>query len=207
MLAAARILPPPLPAAVSPILPTVKVVPVASTTGKPALPPRRLSKSPLLGAPPPFDFRGWGETANRQCAIRSHERHTQPRTERQNPMATNSTFGDLVYSYTRKDAINDGVLVNLSKFPVTRAYWSRNLCCTAIVWAIIEEANKTGSDLDGVLHDIYWIAKTAISRGNREDDSASFRVAIGNRDFDLRLHIGPGDHAEPVLTLMLPHED
>ena len=76
-----------------------------------------------------------------------------------------------IFSYSRAQAIADGVLVNLTQFPVVRAYWARSLCCTDTVWAIIEEATKSGSDLDGVLHDICWVAKTTISQGNREADT------------------------------------
>lgn len=118
-----------------------------------------------------------------------------------------SSFGEVISSYSRKQAVEDGVLVNLSQFPVTRTYWSRNLCCTETVWAAVEEATRAGSDLDGVLLDIYWIAKTTISRGNLGTDAVLFRVTVGNHALDLKLHCGPGDDSTPVLTLMLPHED
>jgi hypothetical protein len=48
----------------------------ASTTRKPALPPRRVSKSPLLGAPHPFDFRGFGETPIGSEVIQGHDAPT-----------------------------------------------------------------------------------------------------------------------------------
>ncbi len=116
-------------------------------------------------------------------------------------------FGEVIFSYSRQQAIDDGVLVNLSQFQVIRVYWSRSFCCTATVWSIIEEGTKSGSDLDGILHDISWAAKTMISQRNREADTISFRVIIGNRAHDLKLHVGPGDTPAPVLTLMLLDED
>ena len=122
-------------------------------------------------------------------------------------MQDSNPFGPVISSYSRAQAIDDGVLVNLSQFQVIRVYWSLNLCCTDTVWAAIEEAIKSGCDLDGILHDISWLAKTEISRGNRERDIVHFRVTIGNRDFDLKLHCGPGDDTTPVLTLMQSHED
>ena len=122
-------------------------------------------------------------------------------------MQESNPFGPVVYSYTRKQAIDDGVLVNLSQFQVARVFWTQNLCCTDTVWAAIEEATKAGCDLDGILDDISWVAKTTISQGNRTADTVKFRVAIGNRTLDLKLICGPGDQAEPVLTLLLPHED
>jgi hypothetical protein len=57
------------------------------------------------------------------------------------------------------------------------------------------------------LHDISWIAKTTISQGNRGSDIVNFRGTSGSRTLDLKLVCGPGDHVEPVLTLLLPDED
>ena len=122
-------------------------------------------------------------------------------------MQSSNPFGPVISSYSRAEAIADGVLVNLSEFQVIRTYWTHNFACTAAVWAAIEEATKSGSDLDGILHDISWMAKTTISHGHRGENTINFRVVIGNRTLDLKLHCGPGDDAEPVLTLMLPHED
>ncbi|MFH1497587.1 MAG: hypothetical protein ABII82_07145 [Verrucomicrobiota bacterium] len=34
-----------------------------------------------------------------------------------------------------------------------------------------------------------------------------FNVIITGRTHSLKLHVGPGDNAAPVLTLMLPYED
>ena len=37
--------------------------------------------------------------------------------------------------------------------------------------------------------------------------AAGFKVIIAGKKHALKLHFGPGDTAEPVLTLMLPGED
>jgi hypothetical protein len=122
-------------------------------------------------------------------------------------MESSNTFGPVISSYSRAEAIADGVLINLSQFQVIRTYWTHRFACTAAVWAAIEETTKSGSDLDGILHDISWMAKTTISQGHRGENTVNFRVTIGNHALDLKLHCGPGDHAEPVLTLMLAYED
>ena len=50
------------------------------------------------------------------------------------------------------------------------------------------------------------MAKLAI-RSVRESEQIRFTVIITGKRHALKLHIGPGDTAAPVLTLMLPYED
>lgn len=117
--------------------------------------------------------------------------------------------GDLIYSYTRAQAIEDGFLVDLSDNDVIRGHWKYPFACTVAVWGAIEEALQDGhSDLNGILHDISVLAKYAIRQpGSNKTGRVQFTVRIGRAYKRLDLHIGPGDTAEPVLTLMYPHED
>jgi hypothetical protein len=50
------------------------------------------------------------------------------------------------------------------------------------------------------------MAKLAI-HGTRSVEQILFETIIIGRTHALKLHIGPGDTAAPVLTLMLPYED
>ena len=116
-------------------------------------------------------------------------------------------FGEVIYSYSRAQAIEDGVLVDLSNIDSIRQHWRHPFACTAGVWAILEEAlTHDGQDLAGICHDISTMANLAIC-GAREDGQVLFTVIITGRKHTLKLHIGPGDTAAPVLTLMLPNED
>jgi len=116
-------------------------------------------------------------------------------------------FGDVIYSYSRAQAIEDGVLADLSNVDSIRQHWKHPFACTSAIWAIIEEAlTHEGQDLDGICHDISTMAKLAI-HGGREAGQVLFAVIIAGREHTLKLHVGPGDTAEPVLTLMLPNED
>ncbi len=119
---------------------------------------------------------------------------------------------DLIYSYSRKQAIDDGILVDLSTFRVTGEHYKYPVACTVRVWAAIEEAveDKTAmNDLEGILHDILWM-----SRNSGRTISAStriFEVTIGRsrgpETLDLQIVCGPGDEMEPVLTIMMFDED
>jgi hypothetical protein len=122
-------------------------------------------------------------------------------------MTNENPFGEVIYSYSRAQAIEEGVLVDLSNVDSIRQHWKHPFACTSAVWAIIEEALKQdGQDVSGICHDISTMAKLSL-RGGREGDQVLFTVIITGRKHSFKLHIGPGDTAAPVLTLMLPNED
>jgi hypothetical protein len=122
-------------------------------------------------------------------------------------MTCENPFGETIYSYSRAQAIEDGVLVDLSQADSIRQHWKHPFACTSAVWALIEEAlQQPGQDVSGICHNISTMAKLAI-RGTRNAEQILFTVIITGRTHSLKLHIGPGDTAAPVLTLMLPYED
>jgi hypothetical protein len=119
-----------------------------------------------------------------------------------------SVFGDVIYSYTRANAIADGVLVDLSQVETVKAKWKFPFACTDTVYSVIQTAiTEDGKDLEGVMHDIGTMAKMQMLRGDMATDTLIFEVIIGRRSWMLKLHIGPGDTTQPVMTLMLPNED
>jgi hypothetical protein len=121
-------------------------------------------------------------------------------------MENNNPFGEPIYSYSRAQAIDDGVLVDLSQFAVIREHWNLQMCCTDAAWDIIEAAVKNEQkDYAGILHDISHMAKLAI--GKSQGDTLHFQCIVGSKQCSFKLHCGPGDTPVPVLTLMLPNED
>jgi hypothetical protein len=46
---------------------------------------------------------------------------------------TNNPFGETIYAYSRKQAVADGVLVDLSQFPEFKQTWKWNVACTDTV--------------------------------------------------------------------------
>lgn len=115
-----------------------------------------------------------------------------------------SLFGDVIFSYSRAQAIRDGVLVDLTEFHSVAKMWKHHLACTSTVWGIIEECGHIG---DLACQIISVAAQTAAKRSSGDSDTLRFQVTLGTKSHTLKLHCGPGDKGEPVLTLMLPHED
>lgn len=124
-------------------------------------------------------------------------------------------FGEVISVYTREQAIEDGTLVDLSAVApeVCRQHFKYPVACTAAVWAIIDKAVKNPkwhNDLNGVVHDILWMSKANKTR--RYDATTHlFKVIIkgaGRQSvFEFKIICGPGDQAEPVLTIMGVDED
>jgi len=122
-------------------------------------------------------------------------------------MNSENVFGDTIYSYSRKQAIEDGVLVDLSQIESVKQHWRNPFACTDAVWMIIEEAlEQPSQDVSGICHDICTMAKLALNESN-DAEQVLFHVIIADRAHQLKLHCGPGDTSAPVLTLMLPNED
>ena len=55
-------------------------------------------------------------------------------------MTNENRFGETIYSYSRAQAIEDGVLVDLSHVDSIRQHWKHPFACTSAVWGIIEDA-------------------------------------------------------------------
>jgi hypothetical protein len=135
---------------------------------------------------------------------------------------------DIIFSYTRKEAINDGVLVDVSTV-AQEAGFRYPVAITAAVWAMINSIpeSKSYQDIDGRLWDVLFMAAMAISRNRNRDcsqilydlilervETRQVKTKDGVRDRDvlvrnltLKMVCGPGDEGEPVITIMLAHED
>lgn len=137
-------------------------------------------------------------------------------------------FGDVIFSYTRAQAITDGVLVDVTetakeagfRWPVaiTRTAWE-----DCVTWSDEDCERQVHQDESGRLWDILTMAIHAIRlaasnarKGVPQDLSLMFfelyrvpRDGESTRPQLTRLKIvaGPGDNGEPVITIMLPNED
>jgi len=125
---------------------------------------------------------------------------------------------DFTYSYSRAQAIADGVLVDVSvtarqagfAVPValTAAAWA-----DCVAWADADCCRQTPQDESGRLWDVLWMAYLATRRANGSQVTVTlFRVprdgsSRSSQAAKLQMHIGPGDQGEPVITIMMPGED
>lgn len=142
--------------------------------------------------------------------------------------AMKEIFGDVIYAYTRAQAIDDGVLIDVTdtareagiKFPTA---------LTSAVWAdyvAVPEELKGLQDEMGRLWDILWMFSCAVRSGRITGEVGTFDVIIaksdkgdwkinekahkGNRTqrlVTLKTVCGPSDDGSPCVTIMRPEED
>lgn len=126
---------------------------------------------------------------------------------------TSELFGDVIYAYSRQQAIEDGVLVDLNALcPDECKLYKFPVACTAAVWAIVDQAVKNKrqcNDLKGVVWDMIYMS--TVMKRDIGPSTKLFQVIIkgaGRKSkFEFKMVCGPGDQSEPVITIMLPEED
>ena len=129
-------------------------------------------------------------------------------------------FGPVVASYSRAQAIEDGILIDVTamareagfKWPValTHAAW-----CNCVAWTERDNRFQVQQDESGRLWDVLFMAFYAIRTAAVPGDRLVFSLYRVPKDghsteaeeVSLKLMVGPGDAGEPVVTIMQPNED
>lgn len=119
----------------------------------------------------------------------------------------------LIHSYSRREAIEDGVLIDVTptakdagfRFPValTSAAWAT---CVSIPSCV------TGQDERGRLWDVLTLLRLACRARSADESVRHFDVLVLNdnttpKPVRLKAVCGPDDDLSPCLTVMLPEED
>jgi hypothetical protein len=127
-------------------------------------------------------------------------------------MNTDEIFGPVIYAYTRAQAIEDGVLVDVSKM-AKEAGIKHPIALTAAVWAdyVVVPEGVEAQDEQGRLWDILYMFHLAAKRAAGES-TMFFDLLVRNENtapklVTLKAICGPGDTLDPVLTILLPDED
>jgi hypothetical protein len=115
-----------------------------------------------------------------------------------------------VYTYTRARALNDGVLVDVSKM-ANEAGFKHPVAITAGVQAILKAVTDHGAqDYDGRLWDMLsiFLNEARKVRGDTIFFSVNFLMTDGKlHEIEFWAKCGPGDNPKPVITVMLKNED
>jgi hypothetical protein len=121
-----------------------------------------------------------------------------------------------IFSYSRKEAIEDGVLVDVTKL-ASEAGIKYPVAMTSEVFETIDPSKldkEIGQSLDGRLWDLFTMFKLATRQGGSEI-KFNFIVHKINpetnrrkKDYvELKAVCGPGDTTEPCVTIMFPSQD
>lgn len=118
----------------------------------------------------------------------------------------------VIASYTRREAIEDGVLIDVSEMAREAGF----RCPVAMTSAAYGKYVAVPPDLhcqdeSGRLWDCLWMLQMAIrTRGGQSDIRFRLYVKNDNREaqlIELKALSGPGDQGEHVITICLPNED
>ena len=120
---------------------------------------------------------------------------------------------EIIYSYSRAQALEDGELVDCSEWSSFEiGLLGGTKVPVALTRALFETIKNipegSGQDIKGRTKDVLFMASMA-ARRSREQRHA-FRVIMteGSRDkiLELLMDIGPGDDGEPVITIGFPED-
>ena len=137
-------------------------------------------------------------------------------------------FGDVIYAYTRAQAIEDGVLIDVTE-TAREAGVKVPTALTSAVWAdyvAVPEEMKGHQDESGRLWDLLWMFSIAVRTGRMKGDIGIFEVIFAKPDkgdwrsneqphdgsrtqrlVTLKAVCGPSDDGSPCITILRPEED
>lgn len=117
--------------------------------------------------------------------------------------------------YARLEAIADGVLIDVTDL-AKEVGFKISVAMTSAAWAdcVTVPAGADCQDETGRLWDVLNVLWFEIKRTREAGSQSELRFTVSvvtgkgiSEDIQLKSICGPGDHCEPVLTIMLPHED
>ena len=121
----------------------------------------------------------------------------------------------VIHEYTRAQAISDGVLIDVTGL-AKDAGFKIPVAMTSAAWADCVTVPPDADDQDetGRLWDVLNVLFYSIKASTKNGDSSTLKFKVSVRtgkttseEIELKSICGPGDDAEPVITIMLPNED
>lgn len=126
---------------------------------------------------------------------------------------------DIVYAYTRAQAITDGVLHEVTK-AATQTGFKLPVAVTDTIWSkyieVTPELEEYGQSTEARLLDVLMVLYFKIHSlphdhtASRITFTVKFLMDPENEEYEepeLTADCGPGDHGEPVITILLPDYD
>ena len=126
-----------------------------------------------------------------------------------------TAFGDVVYSYTRAQAVADGVQVDVTKTAQEAGIKYPMFLTRAVFDAYVAvPPDVTGQDEAGRLWDVVWMTRFGILRARPGVDRIPVALYVRNDNRRAKLvkliaQCGPLDIDDPApaITVMMPDED
>jgi hypothetical protein len=132
-----------------------------------------------------------------------------------NTNQTESPFGEVIYAYTRKQAVADGFQVDVSKVAAEAGIRFPVFLTRSVFDAYVTvPPNVNGQDEAGRLWDVVWMLRFAIRKAAQGHNRLPLALYVRNDNRAPRLvklvatcGAFDMDDARPAITVMLPDED
>ena len=117
----------------------------------------------------------------------------------------------VIYSYTRAQALEDGVLVDISEL-AKEAGFRFPVAVTSRVYELLNDTAQAGQSFEGRAWDLLMVLHFEIKR-TKDGDIVYFAPYFNAeqhsepKPYKLWSKCGPGDNGEPVITVMFTDED
>jgi hypothetical protein len=126
-------------------------------------------------------------------------------------------FGEVIYSYSRAQALEDGVLINCTELAKEAGFVIPVALTQALHATIgdIPEPYSQWQDYTGRLWDLLWMTRCAVrAKQNRHDHDIEVVLIMQTPEnvlnpphhITVRANCGPGDLGEPVITIGFPQD-
>lgn len=113
-------------------------------------------------------------------------------------------FGEVISSFTRKQAHDDGFLIDVSSLDGASIYKYPVSITTALHEVLIKGAGKDPEVYSGRVWDVCFMCTTAQSEDGGSD--VFFKCIVGSRTLDLWGNCGPSDDGSPCMTFGFPED-
>ncbi len=121
---------------------------------------------------------------------------------------------EIIFAYTRKEALEDGELIDLSGL-AKEAGFKYPVAVSRSVYEILEpteELRASGQSFTGRAWDMLSVLRWSLRRSSAQDRASFAPLFLMNprkspEPVNLWAVCGPGDEAEPVITIMIQGED
>jgi hypothetical protein len=136
----------------------------------------------------------------------------QTRNDRGDMSDEKNPFGPLIFSYTRAEAIADGVLVDVSEMAKEAGFRYPVALTAAVYYEFVRvPTGVEAQDEAGRLWDILNMLKFAAVKSSGQSEIL-FKLYVRNdnrrtQPVTLKSVCGPNDDGTPCVTVMLPNED
>ena len=119
-------------------------------------------------------------------------------------MSMEEIFGEVISVYTRAQAHEDGILIDVNDTDAGRLFKFPTSITVALHSALSIGAGSDAATYGARLWDVMFMAQVEAKRGGGSD--VFFKVKVGRSVLALRGNCGPGDDAAPVMTFGFPED-